>query len=118
MTPLIDTALNTAVGWVVAAALGGVLVLLGALVRVMRKIPRLLTEMRHVNAVQTAGILASHEAQEASNIAITYLAAALQKMGCNGDTEHAVEYANKGTSAIKKFKDDQAAAALNLKKEA
>lgn len=118
MTPLIDTALNTAVGWIVAAALGGVLVLLGALVRVMRKIPRLLTEMRQVNSVQTSGILASHEAQEEYGAAIRHLAWALQKAGCNGDTELAINHAKAGESAIKGFKDDQAAAALNLKKEA
>lgn len=118
MTPLIETASNAAVGWIVAAALAGILGLLAALVRVMRKIPRLLTEMRQVNAVQTAGILASHEAQEEYGAAIRHLAWALQKAGCNGDTDLAIGHAKAGEGAIKGFKDDQAAAALNLKKEA
>lgn len=118
MNPLIDTAMSAAVGWIVAAALGGVLVLLGALVRVMKKIPRLLTEMRHVNAVQTAGILASHETQEEYGAAIRHLAWALKGVGCNGDTDEAIEHVKAGEGAIKNFKDDQAAAALNLKKEA
>lgn len=115
MVEMFTTAADAAIGWIIAASLGGVVALLGVLVKTLRKIPRLLTEMRQVNAVQTAGILASHEAQEEYGAAIRHLAWALQKVGCNGDTEDAICHAKAGDGAIKKFKDTQAEAALMIK---